>query len=579
MSFMQEYERWLNSAALSEAEREELAAIQGDVKEIESRFYAPLEFGTAGLRGILGTGLNRMNIHTVRQATQGIASLITGLGPEACRRGVAVCMDCRIKSDVFSQEVACVLAANGIQVYLFDALRPTPELSFAVRYLNCIAGVNITASHNPKEYNGYKVYWEDGAQIPPSHAATVVKAIEDTDIFTGIQRTAFPEALAGGGVRLIGAEIDEAFLGRVLELMVNKEVVAQAAGDFKLVYTPFHGTGYKLIPEALRRLGMKEILCVPEQMVIDGTFPTVKSPNPENEEGFALAIALAQKENVDLIIGTDPDADRIGIMLKDKSGRYVRLSGNQVGVLLLDYIIASRREKGLLPAKPVAIKTIVTTEMARKVGESNGIPVVDTFTGFKFMAEKIKQLAEDGNYQYLLAYEESYGYLMGDYCRDKDAVTATLMVTEMAAYYHRRGMTLYDAMAALYEKYGHYGEYTENLVMPGLDGLAQMQALMKRLRETPPAKIAGTAVTRIRDYLTGETVDAGTREKSKMELSGSNVLYFELADATRFIVRPSGTEPKIKVYILAQGETAAECQDRVDRYSRAIRGVVGVEGA
>lgn len=568
MAYREEYERWLHAEALSDDERAELSAISGDEKEIEDRFFAPLSFGTAGLRGVLGVGLHRMNIHTVRQATQGMATLICGMGKEARARGVAICMDCRIGSEQFAREAACVLAGNGIRVFLFDALRPTPELSFAIRAIGCIAGINITASHNPKEYNGYKAYWEDGAQLPPAQAEVVAQAIAQTDIFCGITRMDFDRAVKKGKITIIGEEVDESFLFHVMEMAINRDVVARVADHFSVVYTPFHGTGYRLVPEALRRLGLKHIYCVPEQMVIDGTFPTVKSPNPENREGFAHAIALAKEKNVDLIIGTDPDADRVGVVVRAGQGEYVTISGNQMGVLLLDYIIAARRLTGTMPEKPCALKTIVTTEMARRVCEQNGVAMFDTFTGFKFLAEKIGQLQAEG-YQYLLAYEESYGYLVGDYCRDKDAVTASMLIAEMAAFYAEKGMTLYDALQALFEKYGHFAEHTINLVMPGLDGLSRMAALMDALRNSPPRTLAGAAVTAVRDYQDGTRKNLQDSSIETMELSGSNVLYFECEDGTRFIVRPSGTEPKIKIYLLARGADAEECMRKISAYTEA----------
>lgn len=570
MSFRDEYQRWLEAKEISEEEREELMGIAADEKEIESRFYAPLSFGTAGLRGVLGAGINRMNIHTVRQATQGLATLISGLGKEARERGGAICMDCRTYSDVFAREAACVLAGNKIRVFLFDALRPTPELSFAIRAIGCIAGINITASHNPKEYNGYKAYWEDGAQLPPAQAEIVAQEIAKTDIFHGITRMDFDRAVKKGIITLIGEEVDESFLFHVLEMAINKDAVLQVADTFSVVYTPFHGTGYRLVPEALRRLGLKNILCVPEQMEINGTFPTVKSPNPENKEGFAHAIALAKRENVDLIIGTDPDADRVGVVVRAKDGSYVTISGNQMGVLLLDYIITAKKLTGTMPEKPCALKTIVTTEMARRVCEKNGVAIFDTFTGFKFLAEKIGKLQEEG-YTYLLAYEESYGYLMGDFCRDKDAVTASMMIAEMAAFYATKNMTLAQAMEALYEKYGYFAEHTINLVMPGVDGLSRMAALMEKLRREPPKTIADVPVAYVRDYLSGEMKKIEDSSMQKMELSGSNVLYFECEDGTRFIIRPSGTEPKIKIYILASGADAAECEQKLGKFTVAAQ--------
>ena len=571
MDFMKEYEKWLASPALSDAERAELESIRNDPKEIESRFYGPLEFGTAGLRGIMAVGLHNMNIHVIRWATQGFAQVICAEGEEGKRRGVAICMDCRNHSMDFARAAAEVCAANGIHVRIFEALRPTPELSFAVREYRCQAGINVTASHNPKEYNGYKVYWEDGAQLPPHHADAIAAALEQIDVFNGIRRMDFDEAVKAGLIETMGEETDRKFMANVTAMINDKETVAKVADTFKLVYTPFHGCGYKLVPEALRTLGIKHLICEPKQMVIDGDFPTVVSPNPENPEGFYLAIDLARENDVDFILGTDPDRDRVGIMIRDHSGEYRPVTGNQTGVLLLDYLIGAMRRSGKMPEKPVALKTIVTTEMARKVAESNGVTCYDTFTGFKFMAEKKNALEAAGEGKVIFSYEESYGYMLGDYVRDKDAVTASMLLTEMAAWYAAQGMTLFDALEKLYEKYGHYAEKTYNLVMPGLDGLKDMAELMKNLRENPPAEISGVKVVTRKDYTDGSVVDCATGAKSAMELSGSNVLRFELVDGTTILVRPSGTEPKIKVYILTQGADAAACDANVEKYSQWVK--------
>ena len=573
MSYRDTYEKWLHSAALSPEEKAELEGIANDEKEIESRFFAPLEFGTAGLRGTMCVGLHQMNVHVVRHATQAFAEVILAEGAEAARRGVAVCFDCRNHSQEFARETACVMAGNGIPVRIFESLRPTPELSFAVREYGCIAGVNVTASHNPKEYNGYKVYWQDGAQLPPHHASAIAQKMEELDLFDSIKRMDYDEAVKAGLITVMGAETDEKFLSNVMGQVNDKAAVDQVADTFKMVYTPFHGTGYKLIPEALKRLGMKHVICVPEQMVIDGNFPTVVSPNPENPEGFALAVELAKKEGADFILGSDPDADRVGIMVKTGDGEFKVLTGNQTGVLLLDYLIGAKRRTGKMPDKPVALKTIVTTEMARKVAEVNGLKCYDTFTGFKFLAEKKDALESAGEGKVIFSYEESYGYMLGDYVRDKDAVTAALCLTEMAAWYAGEGMTLYDALLKLYEKYGWYGEKTLNLVMPGLDGLRKMAALMADLRAQPPAEIAGVAVKERKDYQDGSVVDAATGVRSAMELSGSNVLRYELADGASLIVRPSGTEPKVKVYILASGGSRAECGEKVARYAAWAEGL------
>ncbi|MCI8807633.1 MAG: phospho-sugar mutase [Oscillospiraceae bacterium] len=565
MDYKQTYAQWLDSPALSQAEKAELTAIAGDEKEIESRFFSQLEFGTAGLRGTMGVGLYRMNIHVIRHATQAFAKVILGEGPESVKKGVAICFDCRNNSDAFAREAACVMAAAGIPVRLFESLRPTPELSFAIREYGCIAGINITASHNPKEYNGYKVYWSDGAQLPPNHADQVAKIMRESDVFD-VTAADYDKAVADGLITIMGEETDEKFLKNVMEQVNDQAAVDAVADTFKMVYTPFHGTGHKLIPEALKRLGMKHVICVPEQMAIDGDFPTVASPNPENPEGFALAVELANKEGADFILGSDPDADRVGLMVR-AGDEFKVLTGNQTGVLLLDYLIGAKRRTGKMPANPVALKTIVTTEMARKVAEVNGLACFDTFTGFKFLAQKKDQLESSGEGNVIMSYEESYGYMLGSYVRDKDAVTAAVAMTEMAAYYAGKGMTLYDALMALYEKYGDYGERTLNLVMPGLDGLKKMAELMANLRTDPPKEIGGETVKTWKDYKDGSVVDAATGEKTAMELSGSNVLRYELADGTSVIVRPSGTEPKVKVYILAQGASQADCADKVARYS------------
>ena len=571
MDYRKEYEKWLASPALSEDERAELKALEGNDKEIKARFYGPLEFGTAGLRGTMYTGLHNMNRHVIRWATQGFANVIRAEGTEAMQKGVAVCMDCRNHSAEFARETACVMAANGIHVRLFESLRPTPELSFAVREYGCQAGVNVTASHNPKEYNGYKVYWADGAQLPPQHAAAIADELTRIDIFTGVQSMDYEQALAEGRIELLGEDCDRRFMANVMGMVNDYETVKKVADDFGLVYTPFHGCGYKLVPEALTRLGIKHLYCEPKQMVIDGDFPTVVSPNPENPEGFYLAIDLAKEKNVDFILGTDPDSDRVGIMVRNKSGEFEPVTGNQTGVLLLDYLIGAMKRAGKLPEKPAALKTIVTTEMARAVADANGLDCYDTFTGFKFMAEKMNELESAGKNTVIFSYEESYGYMIGHYVRDKDAVTASLLLTEMAAWYHAQGMTLFDALRSLYEKYGWYGEKTHNLVMPGLDGLEKMAALMQSLRAQPPVEIGGVTVAQYKDYSDGTVRDAATGAITPMPLSGSNVLRFELTDGTHIVVRPSGTEPKIKVYILTKGADAAERDANLEKYSAWVK--------
>ena len=570
MDYMSEYKHWLDSGVLTAEEKAELEAIGDNPKEIESRFYGPLEFGTAGLRGTMAMGLHHMNIYVVRHATQAFANVICAEGAEAKERGVAICMDCRNHGMEFARAAAEVCAANGIKVRIFESLRPTPELSFAVRHYGCQAGINVTASHNPKEYNGYKVYWEDGAQLPPQHASAIAKELEKIDIFTGITTMPYDEAVAKGMITVMGEETDEAFLKEVMAMVIDPQAIPAVADSFKLVYTPFHGCGHKLVPEALKRAGIKHLLCEPKQMVIDGDFPTVKSPNPENPEGFYLAIDLAKENDVDFILGTDPDSDRVGIMVRDKDGEYKVMTGNQTGVVLVDYMLGAMQRTGKLPANPVALKTIVTTEMAKAVAESYGAKCYDTFTGFKFIAEKKNALEGAGEGAVVFSYEESYGYMLGDYVRDKDAVTASLLLTEMAAYYYAKGMTVLDAYQALCAKHGYFGEKTHNLVMPGLDGLADMAKLMKSLRETPPAEISGVKVAQFKDYADGSVTDCATGAKSAMELKGSNVLRFELADGTSIIVRPSGTEPKIKVYILTKGADAAGRDANIKKYGEWV---------
>ena len=567
MSYQAQYERWLHSPALSQPEKDELAALSHNAGEIEDRFFSLLQFGTAGLRGVMGVGLRRMNVHVIRHATQAFANVILAEGKEFAAQGIAICYDCRVHSQEFARAAAEVMAGNGIPVRLFEAMRPTPELSFAVREYGCAAGLNVTASHNPPEYNGYKVYWSDGAQLPPQHAAAIAAQMEQLDVFDDIQSLAYETALEKGLITLMGKETDDKFLAHVLAQINDKASVAKVADTFTMVYTPFHGTGYQQIPYVLGELGIRHLHCVPEQMVIDGTFPTVKSPNPETPESFALALDLAKKVNADLILGSDPDADRVAIQVKDKNGQYVQISGNQTGVLLLDYLIGAKKRAGTLPADAVALKSLVTTDMARVVAEANGVKSYNTFTGFKFMAEKKNQLEAAGQGHVIFSYEESIGYMIGDYVRDKDAVTASLLLTEMTAWYAAQGMTLLDALDALYAKYGYYGEKTLNLVMPGLEGMALMANLMAKLRQTPPAEIAGTTVLRQKDYQDGTERDTASGAVSPMALVGSNVLAYDLADETTIVVRPSGTEPKIKVYVLAKGKDSTDSQEKVAKYA------------
>lgn len=568
MSYLTEYQVWNESPSLSQDERDELLALAGNDEELKSRFFGPLEFGTAGLRGIMGVGLNRMNRHVIRHATQAFAEVILEEGQAAAKSGVAICFDCRNQSSDFAREAACVMAGNGISVRLFSSMRPTPELSFAVREYGCTAGINVTASHNPKEYNGYKVYWSDGAQLPPHHASAIAKKMTELNVFTSIQSMDYAKACQEGLITLLSEETDARFLSEVMAMANDRDVVKRVADRFTMVYTPFHGTGYQQIPHVLTELGIQNLYCVPEQMIIDGNFPSVTSPNPENYASFALAIQLAKEKKADFILGSDPDADRVGILVRNKDSAYQMITGNQTGVLLLDYLIQAKTRTGTMPQHPVALKTIVTTNLARKVAEQHGVSCFDTFTGFKFMAEKKNQLEEAGQGQVIFSYEESFGYMLGDYVRDKDAVTAALLLTEMAAYYFGRGMTLLDALDSLYETYGYHEELTLNLMMPGLEGMENMKALMVRLRKEPITHIAGVPVLLQTDYQDGTILDRRTGTLSSSELSGSNVLKYHLEDGTDLLVRPSGTEPKVKVYILAQDKDRTLCHQRVTQYAR-----------
>ena len=561
-NYREEYEYWLSSRVVDEKTKEELRAIEGDEKEIEGRFKAMLTFGTAGLRGIMGAGIGMMNVYTVRYATQGLANLIIANGGQLGGKskegnGVAIAHDSRNNSRLFAEEAAAVLAANNIKVYIFDDMRPTPELSFAVRETGSIAGINITASHNPKEYNGYKAYWADGAQLGPEHANIVSAEIAKVDIFKDVRTMDYNEAVAEGLVEILGDPMDETYINRVMETSITRKYIDQVAKDMKIVFTPFHGAGYKLVPEILRRQGYGAIIPVEEQMIPDGNFPTVKSPNPENTEGFALAIEYAKKNDAELVIGVDPDSDRCGAVVKAKDG-YKILSGNQEACLMLDYIFTVRKELGTMPEKPFVCKSIVSTVMADKIAADNGVKMYDVLTGFKFIGEKIKDLEENGDEHFLFGFEESIGFLGGSYARDKDAVYAAMMMAEMACYYKAQGMSVYDGLMALYEKYGYFVENTESTVFGGFDSNERREAVMARIRKNAPEEI-GLKVESVTDYL-GD-VPGFTK---------SNVLFYNLADGCAVAVRPSGTEPKIKTYVMAQGATAEKAEENRKAVREAI---------
>ncbi len=565
MTYKENYLRWLSCDKVDESTKNELRAIADNDEEIKFRFVKDLEFGTAGLRGTMVAGTNAMNVYTVAHATQGLSALINKLGE--AERGVAVGYDSRNNSKLFAETAARVLAANGVKVKLFKGIRPTPVLSFAVRELNCIAGINITASHNPKQYNGYKAYWEDGAQLPPDHAKTVSDFIAAADIFDDVKLISLEEGLASGIIEYIPDDFDEKYMSKVIAEAVNPEVISKVADELKIVYTPLHGTGYRIVPEVLKRIGLKNIYPVEEQMVIDGDFPTVKFPNPEYPEVFELGIKLAENIGSDLIIATDPDADRTGIMSRDKNGKFVCLTGNQVGALLLDYII-SAYESTKMPENPYAVKTIVSTEMVTEICRVHNIKLHNVLTGFKFIGEVIKKYEVTGHDSFIFGFEESYGYLKGTYARDKDSVVATMLISEMAAYYKTKGMTLCDAMESLYETYGRFGEGSASIYMEGLDGLERMGELMDKLRNDPPSELAGYKVIERRDYLRDTVLDIATGKVTSTGLPTSNVLYFATEAGDVIVIRPSGTEPKIKTYILCRGTSAAEIDEKIKAYSK-----------
>jgi len=533
-------------------------------------FGSVLEFGTAGLRAKMCLGTGAMNVYTVSQATQGIAELI--LNEKGAGQGVAIAYDSRNNSKLFAEASAEVLAGNGIKVYIFDAVRPTPELSFAVRELSCIAGINITASHNPKEYNGYKAYWTDGAQISPEQAKVVSAAIGKIDVLTGAKRLSFAEGVKRGLITVLTEEFDEKYLDAVMKTAVNPDVVKEVADDLKIVYTPLHGAGYRLVPEILRRSGLQKLYTVDSQMVLDGNFPTVVKPNPEYREVFGDGIAIADRVGSDLVIATDPDADRVGVVCRREDGSFATLTGNQMGCLLLDYVIRAKKEKGTLSPCDYAVKSIVSSEMARRIAEVQGVTFYDVLTGFKFIGEVIRNYEEAGRRgEFLLGFEESYGYLFGSYARDKDAVGATMIIAEMTAYYKKKGMTLLQALDALYREYGYYGESMTDIYMEGLDGIEKRKKLMSDLRNMPPKAFGEYRVRRIGDYSLGTVLDVLTGESVPTGIQKSNVLSYEFENGDKLFVRPSGTEPKVKIYVFGHADDMDTLKKRVEEYTAAAK--------
>ncbi len=570
MNYKENYKRWLGEESVSSELKEELYAIENNEDEIKYRFSSYLSFGTAGLRGKMLAGTNAMNVHTVAHASQGFANLINREGAEAAKRGVAIAYDSRNNSVLFSKVAAEVFAANGIKTYFFESLRPTPVLSFAIRHLGCIGGVNVTASHNPKEYNGYKAYWEDGAQLPPEHAKIVSASIDETDIFSGVKRMDFDSAVECGLIEIVGTAIDDEYIKNVTAQAVDKNAVKAVADDLRVVYTPLHGAGYRLVPEVLRLCGLKHLYTVYQQMVLDGNFPSVVSPNPEHPAALELGTALAKKVDSDLVIGTDPDADRAGVMVRRHDGSFVPMTGNQIGALLLEYIITAYENTGTMPTDPYAVKTIVTSEICTKICTSHNVGLFNVLTGFKFIGEVIKNHDDVGNGHYLFGFEESYGYLKGTYARDKDSVVAVMLIVEMAAYYKAKGMSLYDALLAMYEKYGYYNEKTVNLVFDGFDATERMSAFMKKIRSTTPAEIGGKKVLAVRDYLAETVTEVATGKVTGTGLPASDVVYYELEDNNVVVIRPSGTEPKIKLYFLLNGSSADECSALMEACAESV---------
>ena len=569
MDYMEKYELWLTSDAFDRETKSELESIKGNDKEIKERFYKDLEFCTGGLRGIIGSGTNRMNKYTVGKATQGLANYILKNNPDGRKMGVAIAYDSRNMSPEFAEMSALVLNANGIKSYVFDELRPTPELSYAVRALGCTAGIVVTASHNPPEYNGYKVYWADGAQVVAPKDKGIISEVNAITDFADIKTMTKREAEEAGLVNIIGKEIDDGFIENIKAQAVRPEEVKKAE-DMVIVYTPLHGTGNKPVRRVLKEIGFKNVYVVPEQEMPDGNFSTVGYPNPEDPKAFKLAIELAKEKNADIVVGTDPDADRIGVVIKDADGNYDVLTGNMTGALLTEYVLNGRKEKGKLPDNAVVIKTIVTTEMVRAIAENYDAEIIEVLTGFKFIGEKIKQFEEDHSHTFVFGFEESYGCLSGTYARDKDAVGAAMLVCEMAAYYKNRGMTLHDGLDELYEKYGFYKEGVKSVTLKGIDGAEQIKKIMAYLRDNTPAEFAGHRTIWKKDYKTQEFINIATGETAKSGLPVSDVLYYNLEGGAWLCVRPSGTEPKIKFYMGVKADSLKEADKKVEVMERAV---------
>ena len=567
--YMKIYKEWLDNPYFDEATKEELRNIAGDENEIKERFYMDLEFGTAGLRGIIGAGINRMNIYTVRRATQGLANYIIKQG--GAGKGVAIAYDSRRMSPEFAEEAALTLAANGIKAYKFESLRPTPELSFAVRELGCIAGINITASHNPPEYNGYKVYWEDGAQFTPPHDKGVTEEVMAITDLSTVRTTDAQSARTSGNYQIIGREIDDKYIAQVKAQVVNQGAIDKMQDQITIVYTPLHGTGNIPARRVMKELGFTHVFVVPEQELPDGEFPTVSYPNPEAKEAFELGLKLAKEKNADLVLATDPDADRLGVYVKDtKSGEYIPLTGNMSGSLLCEYVLSQKKAKGEIPADGQVVKSIVTTNLVDAVAKYYGVELVEVLTGFKWIGQRVLENEKTGKGTYLFGMEESYGCLIGTYARDKDAISATAALCEAAAYYKEKGMTLWDAMVEMYEKYGYYKDGVQAIGLKGIEGLAKIQEIMEYFRSNTPEEIGGYKVLSARDYNADTVKDMTTGAVEPTGLPSSNVLYYDLEDNAWLCVRPSGTEPKIKFYLGVKGSSLEDADVKAAKLGEAV---------
>ncbi|MBM7702749.1 phospho-sugar mutase [Metabacillus iocasae] len=570
MSWKQKYELWINEPALDAETRSLLEEMNGDEKRLEECFYKELEFGTGGMRGEIGPGTNRMNVYTVRKASEGLAQYIEAAGEKAKKQGVAIAYDSRHKSPEFAMEAAKTLATHGIKAYVFEELRPTPELSFAVRHLNAFGGIVVTASHNPPEYNGYKVYGPDGGQLPPKEADELVSYVSAVENELQIEVESEDVLKQKGLIEMLGNEMDEAYNEQLQTISLNPQLANEVGAELKVVFTPLHGTANKPVRKALQTLGYENVTVIKEQELPDPNFSTVKSPNPEEPAAFEYAIREGEKVGADLLIATDPDADRLGIAVKDHQDNYVLLTGNQTGAILLHYLLSEKKAKGILPANGVVLKTIVTSEIGRKIAESFDLETIDTLTGFKFIGEKIKQYEETGEYEFQFGYEESYGYLIGDFARDKDAIQAALLAVEVCAYYKKKGMTLYEALHQLFEQYGYYREGLHSLTLKGKEGAEQIEHIISTFRQAPPQQIAGKNVTVVEDYKLSERNVLSSQTKEEIVLPKSNVLKYHLEDQSWFCLRPSGTEPKVKFYFGVTGQTDEESLEKLDQVKEDV---------